>query len=314
MSSEKEREAKSGQEPAHEEAPPSYEVTDAGPSTLAARAPPPESPPADKSGSSSARPTAESPFNFPEDASLPPYSAASSSSGQLPIAVPQMTPEPAAPLLAAYAPALLSYGIPAATWTSFLETTSAFLAAKVSDRALRHAANVGKDVGEAPMNLVKGVASHAKDVGKNIGNNAKRGNILGAVVGVIGGAISIPVSAAVGTVRTAVQLPFSVVSAAGKKMETPRQRATAYMAVVNKKWFHARGLHASLLDSLELSELVGVSVISQVKLRNDKDESAEGKLRALEGHIAHLEVQAPATLAVGPKTLWLVLTPAEQKS
>ncbi|KAK7408537.1 hypothetical protein QQX98_009298 [Neonectria punicea] len=314
MASEKEREANSRQDPVHDEAPPSYEVTDTGSSMVAQPAPPPGAPPVDKSGTSSARPTAESPFNFPLDAPLPPYSAASGSSGQLPIAVPQTTPEPAAPLLAAYAPALLSYGIPATTWTSFLETTSAFLAAKVSDRALRHAANVGKDVSEAPVNLVKGVTSHVKQVGKNIGNNAKRGNILGAAMGVIGGAITIPVSAALGTVHTAVQLPISVISAAGKKMETPRQRATAYMAVVNKDWFYARGLHANLVDSLELSELVGVSIINQVELRNDKDESAEGKLKALEGHIAHLEVQAPAALAVGPKTLWLVLTPVQHKS
>ncbi|KAH7171391.1 hypothetical protein EDB81DRAFT_197152 [Dactylonectria macrodidyma] len=310
MASEKEREAKAGQDVVDDDAPPTYQATDPGPS-LTQPTPPLGG---DKSGKrDSARPTAESPFSFPIDAPLPPYSAASGSNSQRPIAIPQVTPESASPLLAAYAPLLLSYGIPAETWHSFLDTVSAFLAAKVSDRALRHAANMGKQVGEGPKSLVKGIVSHAKDVGKGIGAHAKRGNILGAAMGVIGGAISIPVSAAVGTVHTAVQLPGSAIMAATKSPESARERATAYLAVVNKDWFHSRGLHATLLDSQEISQLVGTSIIDQVELRNDKEESVELKLGALADHIARLEVRTPATLSVGPKTLWLVLTQVKQE-
>ncbi|KAF7539598.1 hypothetical protein G7Z17_g12396 [Cylindrodendrum hubeiense] len=311
MASEKERDAKAGQDLVNEDAPPIYEATDPAPSTLTQPAPPPVD---NKSGhTDSTRPTAESPFSFPLDTPLPPYSAASGSSSQRPIAIPQITPEPASPLLTAYAPLLLTYGIPAETWHSFLETVSAFLAAKVSDRALRHVANMGKQVGEGPKSLAKGIISHAKDVGKGIGSNAKRGNILGAAMGVVGGAISIPVSAALGTVRTAALLPMSAVSAATKSPESARERTTAYLAVVNKDWFHGRGLHATLLDSQEISQLVGASVIDQVELRNDKEESVELKLGALGDHIAKLEVRTPATLAVGPRTLWLVLTQVKQE-
>ncbi|KAH7022281.1 hypothetical protein EDB80DRAFT_4880 [Ilyonectria destructans] len=310
MASEKEREAKAGQELVNDDAPPTYEPTDPASSTLQPAPPPPVD---NKSGhSDSTRPTAESPFNFPLDTPLPPYSAASGSASQRPIAIPQVTPSPASPLLAAYAPLLLSYGIPAETWHSFLDTVSAFLAAKVSDRALRHAANMGKQVGEGPKSLVKGIVSHAKDVGKGIGNNAKRGNIIGAAMGVVGGIISIPVSAALGTARTAAQLPMSAVSAATRSPESARERATAYLAVVNKDWFHGRGLHATLLDSHEISHLVGTSIIDQVELQADKEESVELKLGALGDHIARLEVRTPASLAVGPKTLWLVLTQVHQ--
>ncbi|KAH7163471.1 hypothetical protein B0J13DRAFT_538649 [Dactylonectria estremocensis] len=311
MASEKEREAKVGQDVVDDDAPPTYQATDPGPPLTQQSTPPLGD---DKSGQrDSARPTAESPFSFPINAPLPPYSAASGSGSQRPIAIPQVTPEPASPLLAAYAPLLLSYGIPTETWYSFLDTVSAFLAAKVSDRALRHAANMGKQVGEGPKSLVKGIFNHAKDVGKGIGGNAKRGNILGAAMGVVGGAITIPVSAALGTVRTAVQLPGSAISAVTKSPESARERATAYLAVVNKDWLHSRGLHATLLDSQEISQLVGTSIIDQVELRNDKEESVELKLGALADHIARLEARAPATLSVGPKTLWLVLTQVKQE-
>lgn len=306
MASSKAEEASANKAVAPEDAPPAY----AGPSTNT----PAPSPPAP--GSTPSGPTAASPFDFPSEAPLPAYSSSaeagpssSQSHGQLPIAVPQITPQATAVFLSAYAPDLLGYGITSKSWQAFLDTTSAFLAAKVSDRALSHAADVGKHIGHGPKSLVKGVYSHAKDVGRGIGNNAKRGNIVGAAFGVVGGAISIPVSAALGTVRTALQLPGSTVSAVAKKPQTPRERATAYLAVANRDWFHARGLHASLLDSQELSKLIGASVTALIEAaQNAKKTSVEAQFDVLEGHVAKLEVDGAPILDLGDATLWLVLT------
>lgn len=303
MSSAKEQEAQAEQAAvSHGDAPPAYERADSGSSET-------KQPEDGTREGKSARPTADAPFNFPSNAPLPSYSEASGSSSQHPIAIPQISPDPTAPLLVAFAPALLRYGIPKDTWLSLLDTISAFLAAKVTDRALRHAANMGQHVGEGPKDLLKGVYNHAKYAGKGIGANAKRGNILGAAAGVIAGAVSIPVHAAVGTARTAVGLPISAVQAATKKPETPRERAEAYFGAVNEEWLHERGLHAAVLDSQELSQLVGVSVVDKMELRHDQDESAKTKLRALEEYVAKLDVETAASpLAVGPKTLWVVLT------
>ncbi|KAH6889265.1 hypothetical protein B0T10DRAFT_487628 [Thelonectria olida] len=310
ISSSKEQEAQAEREAARHEAdeshgnapPPAYEHVDSGSS---------EAKQAEEGTNTgkSARPTADAPFNFPSDTPLPSYLEASGSSGQLPIAIPQIKPDPTAPLLVAYAPALLRYGIPKDTWLSLLDAVSAFLAAKVTDRALRHAANMGQHVSEGPKDYFKGVYSHAKHVGKDIGASTKRGNILGAAAGVIAGAVTIPVHAAVGAVGTVVGVPMSAVRAATKKPETPRERAEAYFGVVNKDWLNKRGLHAAMLDSQELSRLVGVSVVDKMELRDGKDESVEAKLGALGGHTATLEVESSAsTLAVGAKTLWVVLT------
>ena len=134
------------------ETPPAYEA-EAGPSTVTQLS----------ISHSETRPTTESPFTFPINAPLPPYSA--SSSNRRPIAVPQAAPIPASPLLSAYPPALLHYGIPKKTWLSFLETISAFLTAKVSRRALNHAADMAKQVGDGPNRLFKNLVSHTKDVG-----------------------------------------------------------------------------------------------------------------------------------------------------
>lgn len=308
MVSKKDEGLPSGERAAANDAPPAYnhdeDQSNAGPSTAVP-------------GSSSPLPlgpTADSPFDFPSQ-SLPPYSASvsasasgPSSSSQLPIAIPQATPKPDSIFLPAYAPALLAHGITVRSWTSFLDTVSAFLAAKVSDRAISHAADVGRSIGDAPKSYFKGVASHAKEVGKRIGKNAKSGNVVGAAFGVIGGSISIPLSAALGAVRTTAMLPGSTVMAVAKKPQTPRERATAYVAVANKDWFHGRGLNAILLDTLELSQLLGASVIALAEAGDGKNTSVD-QLGSLQGHIAKLDVlDESATLELGNTTLWLVLT------
>ncbi|KAM0317297.1 hypothetical protein ACHAPQ_011069 [Fusarium lateritium] len=271
---------------------------------------------ASSSTSSEKLPSAENPFNFPaESSSLPTYSEASTSQ-RTPIAIPQESPTPTSPFLKAYAPALLGNGITKEAWTAFLDTISAFMTAKVGERAINHAGDVAKSVGQQPVNYVKNVGDHAKQVGKNIAANAKKGNIVGAAFGVIGGAISIPVGAALGAVGTVVGLPGRTIAAAVRKPKTPAERAVAYVTVANRDWFNKRGLHASLVNTEQLSEVVGVSVKALLEASSEGDKSAGplGPMSALSEHIAHLEVNGPGVVDIGIESWWLVLVQIEAAS
>lgn len=254
-------------------------------------------------------PTASSPFNFPADADQPPVYSVSSNSGR-PVAIPQVKPGKASPFLSCYAPSLLAHGITEKSWRAFLETMSAFLTAKVSDRALSHAADMGKHLGETPKQLGLGVFTHAKQVGKDISNHAKRGNIVGAAMGTIGGAISIPVSAAIHTVAAVTTLPANALGAIAKKPRTPYERAVAYAAVANKKWLQGRGLQAHILDTDRLAEQLGTTAAALLDAsRGAGHPTAAGQLSALQGHVAEVLVQEKASLELAIDTLWLVLVP-----
>ncbi|CVK98671.1 uncharacterized protein FMAN_08510 [Fusarium mangiferae] len=257
-------------------------------------------------------PTAENPFNFPSASPLPSYSEASSAK-EPPIAIPQESPTQTSPFLKAYAPALLGHGITKEAWGSFLDTISAFMTAKVGERAINHAGDVAKNIGQQPVNYVKNVQNHAKSVGKNIAANTKRGNILGAAVGVVGGAISIPLGAVFGAVGTVVSLPARTIAAATRKPKTAAERAVAYVVVANHDWLNKRGLHASLVNTEQLSEVVGVSVKALLEASAEGDKSAGplGPLSALSDHIAHLEVNGPGVVDIGAETWWLVLVRIE---
>lgn len=257
-------------------------------------------------------PTAENPFNFPSASPLPSYSEASSAK-EPPIAIPQESPTQTSPFLKAYAPSLLGHGITKEAWGSFLDTISAFMTAKVGERAINHAGDVAKNIGQQPVNYVKNVQNHAKSVGKNIAANTKRGNILGAAVGVVGGAISIPLGAVFGAVGTVVSLPARTIAAATRKPKTAAERAVAYVVVANHDWLNKRGLHASLVNTEQLSEVVGVSVKALLEASSEGDKSAGplGPLSALSDHIAHLEVNGPGVVDIGAETWWLVLVRIE---
>ncbi|TFB04844.1 hypothetical protein CCMA1212_002559 [Trichoderma ghanense] len=270
-------------------------------------------------------PTITSPFNFPTDgqgkgkdasAAPPIYNAASSSGGGSapvrPIAFPQIKPDPNSPFLPAYAPVLLSYGITRETWQSFMATISAFLTATVSDRALSHATDMAAHIGQAPKNLGKNVAAHAKSIGKNVADNAKRGNLIGAAVGLIGGTISLPISTALGIVGTSLSLPGQAIGAVTKKPRTPQERAATYAAVANDEWLHMRGLHAHLFDSAGLAHYLGLPLESMLSLAwESKESDAASQMRALEPHVAGLEVEEGTMLQLKTQTLWLVLMPGK---
>ncbi|KAH7367809.1 hypothetical protein B0T11DRAFT_276017 [Plectosphaerella cucumerina] len=264
-------------------------------------------------------PSVDHPFNFPSSAPLPPYTPRPDDGSTRPtIAIPQVKSDVPSPFLQAYPPMLQSFGITPETWLAFLDTLSAFLMAKVSDRALAHVADIGRHVGAGPRTRAIRVASHVKDVGKGIGSNAKRGNVIGAVMGVVGGAISIPVSAAVQTVDAILSMPFSAASAAVKTPKTPRERADGYLAVANKDWFGARGIRARIVDSRELVDLVKAPVVELLSSDiSQKATTAEEQLRTLEGRIAELEVWGTSQamrLDVSDASLWVILTEVERET
>lgn len=272
-------------------------------------------------------PSVASPFDFPaQPGSLPAYAdhhhhapppAGGSGRRRPVVAIPQRRPDAASPFLDAYPPGLLAHGITVGTWRSFVETASAFLTAKVSDRALSHAADMAKDLAEPHRSLGRDVADRCRRLGRDVAADAKRGNVVGAALGVVGGAVGIPVAAALGAVGATLSLPDAAVGAVARRPRTPARRAADYAAVANDKWLHARGVHAHIaVGSAELASCVGVPAPDDIldKARRAADQSAAGQVRALEDHIAPLEVPSRLdTLELGHATMWLVLLPLPQE-
>lgn len=258
-------------------------------------------------------PTLNDPFNFPPSSDLPPYSE--SARIIRPIAIPQSRPEPTAPFIDAYAPTLTSRGITLETWSSFTKTSSAFLNAKVSDKALAHATDMARHISSGPVSFGKGVSRNAKSVGQHIKSNAKRGNVLGAAMGVVGGAVSLTVGTALSAVGTIVSLPASAVGAVVRKPQTPVGRAAAYAAVANRDWLEARGLYAQILDTSQLCRFVGLEDPRQLiettgghKSDKGKSDGAAGRLKRLSEYLCDLQFGDDVELELGVSTLWLVVS------
>ncbi|KAI0486076.1 hypothetical protein F4859DRAFT_354911 [Xylaria cf. heliscus] len=248
------------------------------------------------------------------------------------IAIPQVSPQPTSPFLQAFNTAiLLRRGIARETFASFLSTLSAFLSATVSERALAHAGDVGRSFNDIPKRFSKDTIAHVKGVGQHIGESAKRGNLVAAGLGAIGGVVSIPVAAAFRVVDATVrQLPAAAVGGLSRKPLSPRGRADAYVAVAQRDWFAARGLSARLCNTAELlslsaqyrgsgsasgAEAAAKSLVNLVQ--KTWEMGPEGQLQALQSEFgfAPLELTAERPnkgkpLDIGPSTLWLVLMDA----
>ncbi|KAG6366514.1 hypothetical protein INS49_000691 [Diaporthe citri] len=254
-----------------------------------------------------AGPTPENPFNFPPSEDLPSYAEMSPSSK--PVAVPQSRPDAAAAFITAYAPALLARGVTPETWHAFVTTVSAFLTATVSAKALAHAGDVARHLGSTPASFGKSVARSARSVGSHIRDEAKRGHVVGAAFGVVGGAISLTLGTVLGAVGAATAMPITAIGAVAKKPKTPRERAAAYVAVANKDWLNARGLSASILETQELCHVAGIADSRALleEAGQGKDDNAAGKLQRLGRYFCELKVGQTETLELGAKTLWLVV-------
>ena len=267
-------------------------------------------------------PTVDSPFDFPSYEPPPAFvattssvsasiSASTSAGPQLPrpIAIPQITPDKTGPFLDAYAQPLLQYGITPESWRAFLSTMSAFLAAKVSEQAVSHAADVGKHVTNVPKRFGKDTVVHAKHVGHTIRDSAKSGDYVGAAMGVVQGVISLPIATAMRAVGATISLPMTAISASMQKPQTPRERTVAYAAAANKKWLGMRGLQAQLVDTAELARTVGLSMTRLLDLaRTGRDRSATGQIEALKDYTCELETFEGSTLDLGANTLWLMIS------
>ncbi|KAI0008695.1 hypothetical protein F4779DRAFT_585788 [Xylariaceae sp. FL0662B] len=255
-------------------------------------------------------PTLTSPFNFPLDNTVLTY--LSSDVIEPPIAVPQIKSDATAPFLHAYCPTLLRHGITPENWRAFLDTMSGFLAATVSEKAISHAAEIARHVGDVSKRLGKDTLARIKATGTRIGDNAKKGHFLAATVGLLEGTIALSVGTSILIVQSVVSLPMAVVGAATRKPQTPKERAVAYAAAANVEWFHQRGLSVVLLDSAELSRLLGMTVSQLLETAHSaKDPSATCQLAALGKHIAELEIDTPATLQLEATTLWVVVVPTQ---
>ncbi|CZT21398.1 uncharacterized protein RCC_07261 [Ramularia collo-cygni] len=278
-------------------------------------------PASDQDSSREQGPTVADPFTFPSRG-LPSYTVTEII--QRPLAIPQTTPSAAAPFLLAYPTALLSFGITMESWKSFVRTLSAFLSAKVSQQAIHHAADIASHIGDFHKQYV----SRAKEGFKNIGKSVKRFS----PVGVVSGAIGITVGAAGHVVGTVFQAAGSL----AKKPQTPRERASVYVTTANGDWFHSRGLHAVLMDTVELSRLCEVNVqnmlsavsscgskdpgsqlaslreiIGEVKVEQDVQSDAIPKQSSANSSKAAEKRSAVTQLQLDSTTLWLVLVPKQ---
>lgn len=280
-----------------EEPPPSYGGSAPGPSSR---------PPATTSQQPEG-PTPENPFNFPPSEDLPSYTETFPSSK--PVAIPQSRPDAAAAFIPGYAPALLARGVTPETWHAFVTTASAFLAATVSAKALAHAGDVARHLGSTPASFGKNVARNARSVGSHIRDEAKRGNVVGAAFGAVGGAVSLTLGTVFGAAGAAVAMPATAVGAVARKPKTPRERAAVYVAVANKDWLNARGLRASILDTQELCRVAGIADSRELleEAGQGKGDSAAGQLQRLGRYFCELKVGQTETLELGVKTLWLVV-------
>jgi hypothetical protein len=231
-------------------------------------------------------PTISSPFNFPDTNELPPPDYTSSR----PIAIPQLLPQAPAPFLPAYAPILLNHGIPSSSWYNFIDTTSAFLTAKVGKRAVSHAGDIAASIGRVPKQLGKDVANHVKDTFRGIGNAAKNGNPFGVIGGVVGGTIGLTVGTAAKLVGSTMSLPGTAIAASASP-KTPKERVEAYLIAANKDWFHKRSLHAELLNTVELAQLLHVSPQQILDAANMQSTSAEDQMNALRDLIESVQMR-----------------------
>jgi len=71
----------------------------------------------------------------------------------------------------------------------------------------------------------------------------------------------------------------------------------------------------SAVETTGLAQYLNVSLDALLGMaRAAKRDDAESQLKALEGHIAALDVRADAALSLAPNTLWLVLVPLSKEA
>lgn len=234
-------------------------------------------------------PDVEHPFAFPTG-ELPPYTAITHI--DRPLAVPQIQPKPTASFLQAYPPVLLGYGIPASTWRDFLATLSSFLNANAGKNAVRHATKIVQDYSDIHVTLGKDLVSHTESHLRDMGESLQKGNPLA----IVGSALNWQIGVATHVIGKVLQVPAALT----QKPQSPRERAEVYVGAANKKWFHARALHAVLVSTAELAEYVKTSGAGFFgALEEGKAITPAAQLNALRPWLGELNIDEDAVVASG---------------
>ncbi|KOS19188.1 hypothetical protein ESCO_000482 [Escovopsis weberi] len=251
-------------------------------------------------------PSIASPFTFPPADTKHPLVIPGEPSGL--IAFPQVRPGPH-PVLSAYSPVLLRHGITQRTWTSFLDTISAFLAARVPKRFVSHAADMARDITAGPIQSGRNLAAHARDVGNDISASAGRGSFFGVVGNVLEAAIFLPIAVTFGVIGAALSLPGSAIAAAFRRPKTPFERASNYVTVANQHWLHQRKLHAQLMDTSQLARAIHASPEELLKSAVVFTGSpSSGQLDTLHPRLEAIDCRVEdVNLQLDMASLWLVV-------
>ena len=84
--------------------------------------------------------------------------------------------------------------------------------------------------------------------------------------------------------------------------KTPKERAEAYAIAANKDWFHKRTLHAEMMNTVQLAQLLHVSVQQILDTVNSQSTTAEDQMNALRDLIEGVEFRRrfPQQTAAAP--------------
>lgn len=268
-----------------------------------------------QSGRKRIGPTIDAPFEFVE-VEAPGFVISECSDDEpeqpRPIGIPQTEPSATSPFVVGYPQSLRNYGIREETWTSFVETVSAFLEATVPENAVNHAVDVATRIGKRPKKLASNVFTRTISIGQEIGQSAKQGHLFGVATGIIKGAVSIPLNLTMSTATAVLGLPISTAIALTRRPPTARERVAAYLAVANEQWLIPQKLFATIADTEELGQLLGVP-ISSLPIVEETDDNGtkteEIQYSLLESHVEALKSKKNTLRHIGISTLWLVVTP-----
>jgi hypothetical protein len=260
-------------------------------------------------------PTIDAPFEFVE-VEAPGFVISECSDDEpeqpRPIGIPQTEPQATSLFVDGYPQSLRKYGIGEETWASFVDTVSAFLEASVSENAVKHAVDMATRIGKRPAKLASNVFTRTRSIGQEIGQSAKQGHLFGVATGIIKGAVSIPLNLTMSTATAVLGLPISTAIALTRRPPTARERAAAYLAVANEQWLVPQKLFATIADTEELGQWLGVP-ISSLPIVEETDDNGirteEIQYSILQSHVETLESKKRTLRDIGIGTLWLVVAP-----
>ncbi|KAJ3474898.1 hypothetical protein NLG97_g9647 [Lecanicillium saksenae] len=221
------------------------------------------------------------------------------------IAVPQVYPNTSSPFVPAYPPVLLSHGVTEQSWRLFLEDASNIQAHKLPHRIILHGRDMAVTAATTTVELVKRLCSNPfKGAGKYWAEEAKDGGAASATCAIATEVACFPLAYI--TCWVAVPFVIGIVTILTSPLRRC-ERAAAYAAAINKKRLHCRGLHAQLMTSGEVAALAGISASEIYSANQCNNWRASEHLELVQSRFEPLILYKDCTLAIGDKTLWLVI-------